>query len=78
MPADLRFFREVTAHYPMIMGRKTRESLPGLLPDREHIILTRQSDYQAPGATLASSLEEALQSCGPRVSVIGGTAVFNP
>ena len=49
LPADLRHFKITTMGAPMIMGRKTFESLPGLLPGREHIVLTRDPDWQREG-----------------------------
>lgn len=75
--ADLRRFRRLTMGKPMIMGRKTFDSLPGLLPGRRHIVLTRQADWSAPGAEAAHTLEEALQLAGPGdLTVIGGADVF--
>jgi dihydrofolate reductase len=62
----------------MVMGRKTFESLPGLLPGRRHIVLTRDPHWSSEGATVAHSLDEALRlSKGERVSVIGGAHVFD-
>ena len=60
----------------MIMGRKTFDSLPGLLPGRRHIVLTRQAGWSAPGAEVAHSVEEALAMAGPGdLAVIGGNDV---
>ncbi len=76
IPADLRHFKEVTMGTPMIMGRKTFESLPGLLPGRRHIVLTRGS-FAAPGAEVAHGVDEALRLAGSDyVSVIGGAEIF--
>ncbi|MBP8235239.1 MAG: dihydrofolate reductase, partial [Rhizorhabdus sp.] len=50
LPADLRRFKALTQGAPMLMGRKTFESLPGLLPGRRHIVLTRDRAWQAEGA----------------------------
>ena len=50
IPADLKRFKALTMGSVMVMGRKTFESLPGLLPGRRHIVLTRDRDWQAPGA----------------------------
>ena len=62
---------------PMIMGRKTFDSLPGLLPGRRHIVLTREPDWQAEGAEVAHTLEEALALAGDGdVAVIGGAEIF--
>ena len=77
LPADLRHFKSLTSGAPMIMGRKTFESLPGLLPGRRHIVLTRAPDWQAEGAEVAHSVDEALALAGgARVSVIGGADIF--
>ena len=77
--ADLQFFKKVTIGYPIIMGRKTWESIGRPLPGRRNIVVSRNSDYQANGAELVSSLEEALQSLREfeRVFVIGGQQLFN-
>jgi dihydrofolate reductase len=77
IPADLRHFKQVTLGTPMIMGRKTFESLPGLLPGRRHIVLTREQDWSAPGAEVAHRVEAAVALAGAeRVSVIGGAEIF--
>lgn len=77
IPGDLRRFKTLTMGSAMVMGRKTFESLPGLLPGRRHIVLTRNSDWHAPGAEIARDAEEALAVAGREaVSVIGGAAVF--
>ena len=64
IPADLKRFKALTLGKPMIMGRKTFESLPGLLPGRRHIVLTRRDQWHASGAEVARSLEEALALAG--------------
>jgi dihydrofolate reductase len=75
---DLRRFKRLTTGKPMIMGRKTFDSLPGLLPGRRHIVLTRQSDWNAPGAEVASTAEAALAMAGPGdIAVIGGADIFD-
>ncbi len=77
IPADLRHFKQVTAGTPMIMGRKTFASLPGLLPGRRHIVLTRDAGWSAQGAEVARSVDEALAlAASDRVSVIGGAEIF--
>ena len=74
---DLRRFKKLTMGKPMIMGRKTFDSLPGLLPGRRHIVLTRQPGWQAEGAEVAYTLEEALDLAGPGdLAVIGGADIF--
>jgi dihydrofolate reductase len=77
LPADLRHFKVTTMGAPMIMGRKTFESLPGLLPSREHIVLTRDSRWTRKGAIVVHSREEALaRAAGDRASVIGGAEIY--
>ena len=76
LPADLKHFKTVTAGKPMIMGRRTFESLPGLLPGRRHIVLTRDRAWHAPGAEVAPDLDGALTLAGGDVSVIGGAEIF--
>ena len=77
IPADLRHFKDVTMGTPMIMGRKTFESLPKLLPGRRHIVLTRDRAWAAAGADVVHSAEEALaRADSERVTVIGGAEIF--
>jgi dihydrofolate reductase len=77
LPADLRRFKQLTMGAPMIMGRKTFDSLPGLLPGRRHIVLTRDTDWQEDDAEVAHSMEEALALANaPHVSVIGGAEIY--
>jgi len=77
LPADLRHFKQLTQNAPMIMGRKTFESLPGLLPNRRHIVLTRRKDWSEDGAEVVHSVEEALKRANaPHVSVIGGAEMY--
>jgi dihydrofolate reductase len=77
IPADLKRFKALTMGSAMVMGRKTFESLPGLLPGRRHIVLTRGSRWHAPGALVAHDIEEAVTLArGERMSVIGGADIF--
>jgi dihydrofolate reductase len=77
LPADLRHFKMLTQGRPMIMGRKTFESLPGLLEGRRHIVLTRNRDWQEEGAEVAHSVEEAIRIANaPHISVIGGAEIY--
>ena len=62
LPEDLKHFKRTTLGKPVIMGRKTWESLPKALPGRLNIVITRQPDYVAEGATVVASVEEALQA----------------
>ena len=75
---DLQRFKRLTMGLPMIMGRKTFESLPGLLPGRRHIVLTRNRDWSAEGAEVVHSVEDALALAGEGdITVIGGVEVFD-
>ena len=75
--ADLKRFKQLTMGSVMVMGRRTFDSLPGLLPGRRHIVLTRDRNWSAPGAEVAHSVEEALEMAGDEpVSVIGGAEIF--
>ena len=75
---DLQRFVAHTRGTPMIMGRKTFESLPGLLPGRRHIVLTRNRDWSAEGAEVVHSVEDALALAGEGdITVIGGVEVFD-
>ncbi len=75
--ADLQRFKRLTMGKPMVMGRKTFDSLPGLLPGRRHIVLTRQQGWAAPGAEVAHTLEQAMELAGDSdIAVIGGNDIF--
>jgi dihydrofolate reductase len=79
LPKDFKFFKEKTLGKPIIMGRKTFESLPGILPDRQHIVITRDENYTAEGVVVVSSLEDAIKiglSKNPDVAIIGGGQIF--
>ena len=75
--ADLKRFKALTMSSVLVMGRKTFESLPGLLPGRRHIVLTRVPDWRPAGVEVARSDDEALSMAGDEpVSVIGGAEIF--
>ncbi len=77
IPGDLKRFKALTMGSVMVMGRKTFESLPGLLPGRRHIVLTRDPAWAAVGTEVAHDADAALVLAGDEaVSVIGGAAVF--
>jgi len=77
LSADLKRFKALTMGSAMVMGRKTFESLPGLLPGRRHIVLTRDGEWSAAGAEIAHSVEQAVELArGEPVSVIGGAEIF--
>jgi dihydrofolate reductase len=78
LPEDLKHFKTLTLGHPIIMGRRTWESLGKALPGRENIVVTRTPGYDAPGAAVASSLGAALALCTgePVAFVIGGHQLF--
>jgi dihydrofolate reductase len=81
LPEDMAHFKQVTTGRPVIMGRKTWESLPERfrpLPGRANIVVTRQPDWRAQGATRAASLSEAVALCAGegQAWVIGGAEIF--
>jgi dihydrofolate reductase len=76
--ADLKRFKALTMGSVMVMGRRTFDSLPGVLPGRRHVVLTRDRSWSADGAEVAHSVEEALALAGQQpVSVIGGAEIFD-
>lgn len=80
LPSELKLFKEITMHHALIMGRTTFESLPGLLPNREHIIISNTMQM-IPGIHIASSVEHALsiaeELVQEKVFVIGGKGIFD-
>ena len=78
LPADLRFFKQTTMGKPLLMGRRTWESIGRPLPGRRMIVLTGDSDYAAPGCTVVHSLDAALTAGGPvpEIMVIGGASLY--
>ena len=79
---DLKRFKQLTMGHHIVMGRKTYESIGRLLPGRTSVIVTRQPDYQVPGAIVAGSIAEALKVCseGKEMDqesfVIGGAEIY--
>lgn len=78
LPADLKHFKQLTVGKPVVMGRKTYESIGKPLPGRHNIIITRQRDFVAAGCTVVHSLAEALTAADPApdVMVIGGAELY--
>jgi len=76
--ADLQFFKKVTMGHPVIMGRKTWESIGRPLPGRRNIVVSRNADLKLTGAEVVNSLDAALATLNefPRVFVIGGEQLF--
>lgn len=78
LPSDLQHFKRVTMGLPIIMGRKTWESLGRPLPGRPNLVISRNADYQAEGAQVFSNLDDALAACPgfEAACVIGGEQLF--
>lgn len=79
LPADLAYFKKTTLGKPVVMGRKTYESIGRPLPGRKNIVISRDKNYQAEGITTVTSVEEALKQAGDveEVMVIGGGAIYH-
>ena len=77
IPGDLKRFKALTMGSAMIMGRKTFDSLPGILPGRRHIVMTRDPDWKVEGTEVAHDVDSAIALAGDdHISVIGGAAIF--
>lgn len=84
LPSDMRLFKRVTMGRPLIMGRKTFESLGRALPGRTNIVITHRREYEAPGATVVHSFDEALEAACTvatadgvgEIFVIGGGEIY--
>lgn len=77
IPGDLKRFKALTMGSAMIMGRKTFDSLPGILPGRRHIVMTRDRNWAKDGVEVVHDLNSAIAKAGTDpISVIGGAAVF--
>ena len=78
LPEDLKHFKNLTLGHPIIMGRRTWDSLGKPLPGRENIVISRKPGYEAPGASVASSVEAAVALCAgePLAFVIGGAEIY--
>jgi dihydrofolate reductase len=75
LPNDLKHFKKTTMGKPIVMGRKTYESIGKPLPGRENIVVTRDQSYEAEGTTIVHSVDEVLQM-NAEICVIGGTEIF--
>ena len=78
LPADLAFFKRITMGHPVIMGRRTHESIGKPLPGRRNIVVTANRGYEAPGCIVVHSLNEAFRAAGnaEEVAIIGGSSIF--
>jgi len=80
LPADLKHFKTITSGHPILMGRKTYESIGRPLPNRTNIIITRNASYEAPGCIVVQSINEAVESAASlgsnEIFIIGGAEVY--
>jgi len=78
LPDDLQHFKKLTLGHSIIMGRKTWESLPGVLPDRRHIVITRDKHYTSENAEIVHSIDEAISLVPEQqpVFVVGGANLY--
>ena len=78
LPADLRRFRALTIGKPIIMGRRTHESIGRALPGRKNIVLSRAPDFEPPGCVVVRDLDEAISVCdgADELMVIGGAQIY--
>jgi dihydrofolate reductase len=80
LPADMQYFKRVTAHHHIIMGRGTYEALGKALPNRTNIIITRQKDYDAPGCVIVGDIKSAIDYAKAHEEtecfIIGGGDIF--
>ena len=78
LPDDFKRFKKLTSGHYIIMGRKTFETFPNLLPNRAHVIITRKKDYQPQGTIVVHSMEEAIKAAkdDPQPYVIGGGEIY--
>lgn len=78
LPADLAYFKKTTLGKPVVMGRKTYESIGRPLPGRQNIVISRDPNYQAEGVEVVSSVDAAIDKAGDveEVMVIGGGAIY--
>ena len=76
LPADLKRFKEVTTGHPIVMGRKTFQSIGRPLPNRRNIIITRDEDFEVEGCEIVNSIEEALLLTNSDCFIIGGGEIY--
>lgn len=78
LPADLKHFKSITSGHPIIMGRKTWDSLGRPLPNRRNMVISRQNNLQLEGAECFTSLENALRACheSHQIFIIGGAQIY--
>jgi dihydrofolate reductase len=79
LPNDFKRFKELTSGHYIIMGRKTFESFPKPLPNRTHVVITRQQNYQPEGCIIVNNIENAIKACpeNKTIYIIGGGEIYN-
>jgi len=78
LPADLKHFKATTLKHPVIMGRKTYQSIGKALPGRQNIVVTRDRDFQLEDADVVNDLQQAIHACGEsaEIMIIGGANIY--
>ena len=78
IPDDLKYFKKMTKGKPVIMGRKTFDSIGKALPDRRNIVLSKNPDLKIPDVTVKNNIEDAILSCWPneQIMIIGGSEIY--
>lgn len=78
LPADLKHFKQTTLGKPVVMGRRTHQSIGKPLPERTNIVLTRNAGYRAPGCIVVASLEQAIEAAAgaQEIMIIGGAELY--
>lgn len=78
LPADMRHFRQLTMGKPLLMGRKTYQSIGKPLPGRTNIIVTRDRDFRVPGTLVVNSISQGIEAAGDQeeLMVIGGASIY--
>lgn len=78
LPDDFKRFKQITSGHYIIMGRKTFESFPKPLPNRTHVIITRQKNYNPEGCIVVDSIENAIEACpkSEDIFIIGGGEIY--
>lgn len=76
LPSDLKRFKEITTGHPIVMGRKTYQSIGRPLPNRRNIIVTRDEEFEVEGCEVVNSIEEALLLTNSNCFIIGGGEIY--
>ena len=78
LPDDFKRFKQLTSNHHIVMGRKTFESFPKPLPNRTHVVISRQKDYRPDGCIVVQNLADAITVCpeGENIFIIGGAQIY--